>query len=90
MTTADTATPVGTLTLPQDILVEHDIRPGDIVRLEDLGGITVRAVSGPSVTDLATEIERLRIEAGLTMEELLDSLYDERERYTREKYGSLD
>jgi hypothetical protein len=90
MTADSDSGPVGTLALPQQVLEEHALRPGDIVRLSELGGIAVRAIEGPSVTDLALEIERARIEAGLTMEELLDSLYEERERYTREKYGSLD
>ena len=40
-----------------------------------------------AVAELAAEIERLRIEAGYTTEELLESLRGERERATRERYG---
>ena len=55
--------------------------------LAELGDVVVRALAAPSVTELALEIERARLEAGLSMEELLDSLYEERERYVKEKYG---
>ena len=40
-----------------------------------------------TVAELAAEIERLRVEAGYTAEELLESLRGERERATRERYG---
>ncbi|MGB3542844.1 hypothetical protein [Rubrivirga sp.] len=40
-----------------------------------------------AVAELAAEIERLRIEAGYTTDELLESLRGERERATRERYG---
>jgi hypothetical protein len=41
----------------------------------------------PMVPELAREIERLRTEAGLSTEELLMALREERARYTQEKYG---
>ena len=41
-----------------------------------------------AVPELAAEIERLRIEAGHTTEDLLESLRSERERYVRERYGN--
>jgi len=39
------------------------------------------------VPELAREIERARIEAGLSVEEMLMALQEQRERYVREKYG---
>jgi hypothetical protein len=39
------------------------------------------------VPELGREIERARVEAGLSVEEMLASLRDRRERYVREKYG---
>ena len=55
----------------------------------DLGadGEPGTSVRVPTVAELAAEIERLRIEAGYTTEELLESLRGERERATRERYG---
>jgi hypothetical protein len=41
----------------------------------------------PMVPELAHEIERARVEAGLSMDELLATLREQRERYVREKYG---
>ena len=38
------------------------------------------------VPELAAEIERLRIEAGYTTEELFESFRAERERATRDRY----
>jgi hypothetical protein len=42
----------------------------------------------PMVPELAREIERARVEAGLSVEDMLASLRDQRERYIREKYGT--
>ena len=42
----------------------------------------------PTVAQLAQEIERARIEAGLTTEELLASLRQQRARYYAEHYAS--
>ena len=41
----------------------------------------------PMVPELAREIEKLRVESGLSIEELLTALREERVRYTQEKYG---
>jgi AbrB family looped-hinge helix DNA binding protein len=77
----------GTLTLPAELRDKYRIEPGDIFRLIDLDGIFILTPMVPMVPELAREIERARIEAGLTVEELLDGLREQRERYYREKYG---
>jgi hypothetical protein len=41
----------------------------------------------PMVPELANEIERIRLETGLSVDELLDDLRKQRERYNKEKYG---
>jgi hypothetical protein len=41
----------------------------------------------PMVPELTREIERARVEAGLSMKDLLASLRKQRERYVQEKYG---
>jgi hypothetical protein len=41
----------------------------------------------PMVPELAREIERARIEAGLNVEDMLAALQEQRERYVQEKYG---
>jgi ribosome-binding protein aMBF1 (putative translation factor) len=41
----------------------------------------------PIVPELAREIEQARLEAGLSIEDLLQGLREQRQRYTLEKYG---
>lgn len=47
----------------------------------DLDGIFVLAPMTPIVPELAREIEKARLEAGLRIDELLRSLRDKRESY---------
>jgi AbrB family looped-hinge helix DNA binding protein len=77
----------GTLTLPAELRAKYNIEPGDTFHLVDLDGILVLTPMAPMVPELAREIERARIEAGLTVEELLAGLREQRERYYFEKYG---
>ncbi len=71
----------GTLTLPADLRSKYGIREGDSFYLVDLDGIFVLTPMAPLAPELAREIERLRLEAGLTTEELLAGLREQRERY---------
>jgi hypothetical protein len=43
----------------------------------------------PMVPELAREIEKARLEAGLDTADLLRSLREERARYVQETYGDL-
>ena len=78
----------GTLTLPAELREKYGIQPGDTFRLVDLDGIFVLTPMVTMVPELAREIERARMEADLSMEELLSGLREQRERYYREKYAS--
>ena len=71
----------GVLTLPAEIRSKYGIEAGDTYRLVDLDGIFVLTPMVPMVPELAREIERLRIEAGLDLDELLQGLREQRERY---------
>ena len=77
----------GTLTLPVELREKYGIKPGDTFRLVDLDGIFVLTPMVPMVPELAREIERMRREAGLSMEELLTGLREQRERYYLEHHG---
>jgi bifunctional DNA-binding transcriptional regulator/antitoxin component of YhaV-PrlF toxin-antitoxin module len=77
----------GVLTLPAELRQKYSIEEGDTFRLVDLDGIFVITPMVPMVPELAREIERLRLEAGLSIEELLENLRQERERYYQEKYA---
>ena len=77
----------GVITLPAELRDKYKIETGQIFRLVDLDGIFVFVPMVPIVPELANEIERLRLEAGLSMEDLLVSLREQREKYTTDKYG---
>jgi AbrB family looped-hinge helix DNA binding protein len=78
----------GVLTLPAELRQKYGIEEGDTFRLVDLDGIFVITPMVPMVPELAREIERLRLEAGLSIEELLGNLRQERERCYQEKYAA--
>jgi len=77
----------GVITLPSELRDKYKIETGQIFRLVDLDGIFVFVPMVPIVPELANEIERLRLEAGLSMEDLLLNLREQREKYTTENYG---
>jgi AbrB family looped-hinge helix DNA binding protein len=77
----------GTLTLPAELREKYGIQPGDTFRLVDLDGVFVLTPMVPMIPELAREIEKARLEAGLSIEELLDTLREQRERYYRENYA---
>ena len=76
----------GVLTLPAKVREKYNIREGDTFRLLDLDGILVLTPLAPMVPELAREIERMREEAGLTVEEMLQGLREQRERYHVEQH----
>lgn len=77
----------GTLTLPAELREKYGIETGDTFRLVDLDGIFVLTPMVAMVPELAREIERLRLEAGLSTDELLAGLRAQRERYYAERYA---
>ncbi len=74
----------GTLTLPADLRDKYGIREGDTFRGIDLDGIFVLTPMVPMVPELAREIERMRVDAGLSIEDFLRTLREERETYHAE------
>ncbi len=77
----------GNLTLPVELRERHGIEPGDTFRILDLDGIFVLTPMTPMVPELAREIERARLEAGLDTADLLLALREQRARYVAETYG---
>ena len=88
MTTTIQVRQRGTLTLPAKLRQRYRIQPGDTFRLVDIDGIFVLTPMAPLAPELAREIERARIEAGLSVEEMLRELRQQRERYLAEKYSA--
>jgi bifunctional DNA-binding transcriptional regulator/antitoxin component of YhaV-PrlF toxin-antitoxin module len=71
----------GVVTLPKPLRERYGLGVGDVLDVLDLDGVFVLSPRASVVPELAAEIERLRLEAGYTTDELLESLRAERERY---------
>lgn len=78
----------GTLTIPARLREKYGIQAGDTFHLVDLDGVFVLTPMVPMVPELAREIERMRQEAGLSTEELLQGLRQQREKNYREQDGT--
>jgi len=78
----------GVLTLPSELREKYMIQEGDTYRLVDMDGIFVLTPMVPMVPELAKEIERIRKDANIPLDELLQGIKEERERYHKEKYES--
>ena len=76
----------GVVTLPAELRQKQGIREGDSYRVLDLDGILVLTPMVPMLPELAREIEKARLEAGLSVGDLLENLRRQRERYHRETY----
>lgn len=74
------------ITLPAELRQKHGIEEGDILRLVDLKCIFVLTPTVPMVPELTREIERLRLEAGLSIQESLEGLRERRARH-HDRYG---
>ena len=68
------------------------IAPNDVAGLYEaivtIGGrLGCQGEAEQLVASMKSEIERIRLEAGVSVDELLDDLRKQRERYNKEKYG---
>ena len=77
----------GVLTLPAELREKYGIGEGDTFRIVDVDGVFILTPMAPIVPELAREIERVRVAAGMTTEELLEGLRRQRQRYYEETYG---
>jgi len=71
----------GTVTLPARIRERYDLAEGDPLTLVDLDGAILLSPRLSVADKLSTEIEYLRTQAGLTLDELLDGLREQRAQY---------
>ena len=76
------------MVLPSDVQQKYGLKSGDTVTLIDLDDALVLSPRASRVAELAGEIEAGREEAGLSVEEALNGLADQRRRYTAERYGA--
>ena len=80
----------GVITLPANIREKYGIKAGDTFHLVDLDGVFVLTPMAPMVPELARKIEQARLEAGLSIDDLLHSLRKQRQRYSQDKYGDAN
>lgn len=77
----------GGVNLPEDLRQKYGLQTGDVLHLVDLDGVFVLSPLMPIVPEIAREIERMRLDAGLSTDDLLQGLREQRERYYQEHYA---
>ncbi|MBN1956142.1 MAG: AbrB/MazE/SpoVT family DNA-binding domain-containing protein [Anaerolineae bacterium] len=77
----------GQFTIPAEMRREMGIQDGDLFTLIRLGDTLIATRKRLVAPEIAQAIETLMQEAGVTLEDLLEGLEEQREAYSREKYG---
>lgn len=76
----------GTLVIPSELRQKYALAEGDIFTLIDLGDGAFFLVPRVSlVPKLVAEMEAIRLEAGLTVEDLLEGLTEQRQQLYQER-----
>lgn len=78
----------GTVTLPAAWRKRYALEAGDALTALDLGGVFVFAPEASVVSKIAREIETMREEADLSVDDLLEGLDEQRKQLYLERYGS--
>ena len=77
----------GVITLPRELRRQYGLEEGDVLTLVDLGEgsflLTPRILQ---VSRLADSVGQALADAGVTLDDLLQALDEERERYYQEHY----
>ncbi len=78
----------GTLTLPIELRRKYGLDEGDIITLIDLGdGSFILTPIVTKVDRLGDRVAQAMAEEGVSLDEILSTLDEERERYYQERYG---
>ena len=77
----------GIVTIPAELRRRYGLEAGDLLTIVDLDGAFILAPKVAVIPKLVGEIERLREEVGLEVEDLLAGLDEQRRRYYKEKYA---
>jgi AbrB family looped-hinge helix DNA binding protein len=77
----------GTITLPARLRKQYDLEEGDILTLIDMGdGNFMLTSKNSSFLRNADKVAKAVADADVTLEELLETLDEERQRYYQEHY----
>jgi bifunctional DNA-binding transcriptional regulator/antitoxin component of YhaV-PrlF toxin-antitoxin module len=78
----------GSLTLPMELRRKYQFNEGDILRLIDLGdGSFLITPQATTVDRLGDRIAEMMAEQDVSLEDILDALDQERQKYYRELYA---
>lgn len=78
----------GTLTLTIDLRRKYGLEEGDVIKLIDLGdGSFLLTPIVTQVDRLGDRISRAMADEGVSLDDVLTALDEERERYYRERYA---
>lgn len=78
----------GVITVPIEVRRKYGLSEGDVFTLIELGeGAFMLAPGVSEIARLGDETANVLREAGVSYEELLEALEEEREQYYREKYA---
>lgn len=69
----------GVITIPNEVRQEYGLDEDDVLTLVDLGGAFVITPKLSAVPKLAREIEKKRESAGVSIEELIETVQRDRE-----------
>lgn len=80
----------GTVTLPIELRRKYGLDEGDVITLIDLGdGSFLLTPIVTQVDRLGDRVATIMAEAGITEEEVMSALDEERERYYQERYAQI-
>jgi bifunctional DNA-binding transcriptional regulator/antitoxin component of YhaV-PrlF toxin-antitoxin module len=78
----------GLITLPAKLRRQYKLNEGDVMTLVDLGdGCFMLMPKVSQVARLGDEIARIMKEKGISLDNMLQALEEERERYYQEHYA---
>jgi len=78
----------GEITIPKRVRDACHVEPGNTFSIVPIGELIVLIPGHSRVTEAALQLEKLRESAGLTVEQMLEGIDEERERYYQERYGN--
>jgi AbrB family looped-hinge helix DNA binding protein len=77
----------GSLTIPADLRRKYGLSEGDVLTLVDLGDGTFVLYPGVTVLDrLGDRVAQMMAEEKIQLEDVLEALDEERERYYQDRY----
>ena len=78
----------GTIVLPRELREKYGVGDGEALTLIDLGGGSILLTRRSRVSELADEAARLAAEDGVSLDDMLTALDEERTEYYRSRYGT--